>query len=203
MANSEEESIFTHFRITKSQDPFPVKRQGLKAVTWKNSIIVLGGFTDDVTHDPGSECYYHCSGKWLRQETNGDTPPRHFCIGGVVEVLNDTIVVIIDDSRNRWTPYCLCLLTWTWTRLEPGGHPPPAEPFDCKHMSSWVYNEKIFMFGGYGFDEEDELACGSGPRNECCCCEQLLYSEKFLLFTDWLFTTTTFVQWPRWAQSTR
>ena len=71
MANSEELSTFTHLRITKSQDPFPEKLRCLKAVAWKNSIIVLGGFAyfrDEVTHDPGSVCYFHCSGKWLRNK---------------------------------------------------------------------------------------------------------------------------------------
>lgn len=161
MANSEELSTFTHFQITKSQNPFPEKRHCLKAVAWKNSIIVLGGFSccrDEVTHAPGSVYYYHCSGKWLRKEAIGHTPPIHICNGGVVEVLNDTIVVIVDDFRNRWTPYSLCLLTWTWKRLEPGGHPPPAEPFGCQYMSSWVYNEKVYIFGGSGLKEEFETA---------------------------------------------
>ena len=155
MANSEEKSTFTHFRITKSQSPFPVKLHCLKAVTWKNSIIVLGGFAgirDEVTHDPGSVCYYHCSGKWLRQETLGNKPPRHFCNGNVVEVLNDKIVVVVDG-----TFYSLCLFTWTWTILDPGGQPPPGVPFDCRYMSSWVYNERIYIFGGYGVNEEFEI----------------------------------------------
>ena len=152
MENSEEKSSLTHFRITKSQNPFAVKLHNLKAVTWKKSIIVLGGFVgildclDKVTHDPGSVCYYHYAGKWIRQETLGNKPPRHFCNGNVVEVINDKIVVIIDR-----TPYSLCLFTWTWTRLEPGGQPPPAVPLECRYMSSWVYNEKIYIFGGGGY----------------------------------------------------
>ena len=176
MANSEQLSIFKPFRIEQSQNPFPEKLRSSRAVVWKNTIIVfgggytlrdLGGYKEEAFRDPTIVHYYHCSGKWIRQETRGDKLPKDF-YPKVVEILSNKIIVMSFCFRTRsWLTYSLCPVTWTWTWLEPGGQQPNT--LHCR--SSWVYNDKVYIFAGFVFDEElqpvhsNELSCYNASNN--------------------------------------
>jgi len=50
------------------------------------------------------------------------------------------------SCRNRNEVHALDLQTRRWKKLEPQGTP----PFKCDKLSAWVYDRKIYLFGGYG-----------------------------------------------------
>ena len=95
-----------------------------------------------------STLYYHLKGKWVRQETTGDVPNNgDYCRYAMTEVLDDKMFVLGQNQTEDTYIYCLDLNTWVWTSFTPNGAPPKTEP---RRMSSWVYNNKIYFFGGAG-----------------------------------------------------
>lgn len=59
-----------------------------------------------------------------------------------------------DDDESRmamsveisYSLWALDLLTWVWVKLEPEGEP----PLRCDKTACWSYEDKVYMFGGFG-----------------------------------------------------
>ena len=124
----------------RSSLPSSLRRYGHVAVTWKNAIIVWGGFIieEHPNSDTRSSIYYHLSGKWIRKETRGVLPDSsHYCQG---HVINDIMYVV-----RSYAMYMLDLHTWTWTSIvTPGVMPIIID------MSTWAHGENIYCYGSAG-----------------------------------------------------
>jgi len=55
----------------------------------------------------------------------------------------NSMVSSVEISNNIWS---LDLLTWVWTKLNPGGEP----PLKCDKTACWTYKDKVYVFGGFG-----------------------------------------------------
>jgi len=55
----------------------------------------------------------------------------------------EELAMSVEISCSLWV---LDLLTWTWTRLQPGGEP----PLRCDKTACWSYGDKVYLFGGFG-----------------------------------------------------
>ena len=136
------------YRIHKSESSLPHKRVGHVAVTWNKATIIWGGRTlDPMISD--SEVYMHISGRWIRKETRGDVPTTYT---SAAHVIKDKMFVLI-PGPNKFL-YSLDLNTWAWTKLTPSGTPPKGRMWNC----SWVYDEKIYFFGGMAVEDHNEDA---------------------------------------------
>ena len=125
------------------------------AVTWNDlTIIWIRGSVLFGGKDQGV-LYCHMDGKWMPKVTFGDAPSYRYGAGAVV--YNDTMYLMcgtpsgLDEDYSN-DIYALDLHSWTWTELSPKGSP----PFKCAYLSTWMYNGKIYGFGGETADDPEE-----------------------------------------------
>ena len=112
---------------------------GHVAVTWKDYTIIWGG-----THFHPSFVYYHLHGEWVWQKTYGDLPKERIFATAVV--IKDKMVVVGGRRTNTNDVYILDLNAWTWSKVTPEGIPPLKGT--SGGGSSWVYENKMYCFGG-------------------------------------------------------
>ena len=147
------------FRVQKTGFKFPFKVEDHVAVTWKNTTIVWGGY-DENTSTSLSVVHCHQSGEWTKRETGGDIPCEAY--EATAEVIHDAMFVL---GAFPGPVHSLDLNSWTWTRISPGGDPPEGYTWN---MTSWVYRDKIFCFGGehsYRDEQTNQLICYNTNSN--------------------------------------
>ena len=113
------------------------------AVTWNDLTIVWCGKVGRL-----SEVYYHRDGKWHLKSTHGDTPLYLSCSSATV---HDDIMYLMcgqteDGNKVCNDIYTLDFNSWRWTKLNPRGTPPS----ESASLSTWLYNGKVYGFGGVG-----------------------------------------------------
>ena len=111
---------------------------GHVTVTWKDYTIIWGG----TCADP-SFVYYHLCGEWVWQKTSGDLPANGYFATAVV--IEDKMFVVGGHRANTNCVYILDLKAWTWNKVTPNGTAPLRHKQAC---SSWVYQNKMYCFGG-------------------------------------------------------
>ncbi|XP_069671487.1 kelch domain-containing protein 2-like isoform X2 [Periplaneta americana] len=141
------------------------RRSGHIAVMYKNWLIVWGGYVDHMQETSTSQIQsayhytdelwiYDClSELWERVLTKGDIPPRN---SGSCGVLHEDCLYIfggfhgqtepgsMDGNSNQLFRLHLCTMTWEWL------HPTGEQPTPCDKLAGWVYNNKLYFFGGFG-----------------------------------------------------
>lgn len=141
------------------------RRSGHIAVVYGDRMIVWGGYVDHVQATSTSQILsaYHYSDElwiyncftelWERILTKGDIPPRNSGSCGVL--LEDSLYIFggfhglnepgaMDGNSNQL--FRLDLNTMTWECLYPTGD----QPAPCDKLAGWVYNGKLYFFGGFG-----------------------------------------------------
>jgi len=175
-SESDEDSIITTMRTTARIEDNVNRRAGHIAVAYENSALVWAGYAEP-TYDTEQEYWhpgdlYHYSyfhNVWRKLSTKGDIPNR--CSGAGACVLNDDLYIVagfhhvfhpsrseseteeedpdqyyirrIEISNRIWR---LNLQTLVWKKLAPSGHPPLC----CDKTTCWSYNNKVYVFGGFG-----------------------------------------------------
>lgn len=133
------------------------RRVGHVAVPYKHYILVWGGFTSNQS-DAEVYCptdhiwFYNCLTEvWTLGHTKGYLPFRNS--GSTAVVCEDYLYIyggVEELTEELWRYSCelhrLDLKTLTWCNLTPTGIPPQG----CDKGVGWVYNYKIYFFGGYG-----------------------------------------------------
>ena len=131
-------------------------------VVWNGMTLVWGG--SGTGYRPAKWCdpeivYCYLDGNWLRKKTRGDVPPP--TATPAAGIIGDELFIacgyyikrIFEEGANLETVmsddiYKLDLNQWKWSKLEPGG----TKPLKSGRMASWVFGEKLFLFGGDGGD---------------------------------------------------
>lgn len=106
---------------------------------------------------------------WQIVQTKGDLPGP--TCGATAQIVQNDLYVICgfrktppppgeqriytrqEDEECVNTVYALSLSDWTWRKVKPKGQP----PMDCDKLASWVYNNTIYIFGGFGIRSAEEL----------------------------------------------
>ena len=132
------------FEIKKSDLSLPEGRRDPVAVAYGKAIIIWGGDNNEEEDVSTSHVDYHVSGKWTRIVTTGESPPSSSGIVNQVQVVNGKMMVLDADRCCHSIIYSLDLKMWMWERFIPSGIQPPKSTF----MSSFLYDEKIYFFGG-------------------------------------------------------
>ena len=134
-----------------------VQRIGHVAVTWNDCIIIWGGKdVDGRCYDP-QEVLIHCEGTWKCKKTKGNhAVPIGFSDYQTAEVLGDKMYVFggqpfgnLKNGAHGEDPFqnqisVLDLESWCWSKVKPEG----SSPMRCVLQTSWVHNNKIYVFGG-------------------------------------------------------
>ena len=111
------------------------------AVTWNDLTIIWCGKAESI-----GEVYCHEDGKWCRKTTRGDRPL--YLYGSSVTVHGDTLYLMFGQTKDENNVFndifALDLNSWTWAKLNPRGTPPSV----CRGFRPWVYNAKVYGFGG-------------------------------------------------------
>ena len=147
------------FTIKRSEIPFPHAQANLVAVAWNNAIIVLRWLGSGVQR---YHVYLHIAGQRFQKKTYGAIPQK--CRSGPVcscsklqqpHVFNDKMFVLANwgCEVDGGVLHILDLKTWTWKRVTPKGAPPLRKSF---FMTSWLYMEKLYFFGGMTRAEQPE-----------------------------------------------
>ena len=133
------------FTIQRSTVPFPHKILGHVALTWRNAIIVWGGWGRFHQLKDLSKVYYHKQGQWLKMMTTGDIP---YTYKGerTTQVLNDKMYMITENISNRSVVHCLDLISMIWTEITPSGQSAPSP--GTSGSATWIYNGNIYLFTG-------------------------------------------------------
>ena len=187
------------FRVRESKLSFPFKIEDHVAVTWKNTTIVWAGYDEDTSttlsvvycHQSGTQFNWistnvstgfstgmtlsqilirtnyveiqliRHSGEWIKRETSGDIPCEAY--EATAEVIHDSMYVL---GAFPGPVHSLDLNNWIWSRVSPLGNPPQGFTWN---MTSWVYREKIYCFGGEHTLEDDltnQLLCYNPASNQ-------------------------------------
>ena len=127
--------------------PLPFKVTRHVAVTWKDLIIVWGGYSQDIANT-SSVVHYHSSGRWIRQETQGNVPRIRDVWDVVGHVIDDKMYILARgleiELEKVLSVHCLDLNSWTWIDIIPRGTSPPFITWSSQ--SSWAHNGKIYLF---------------------------------------------------------
>ncbi|XP_023346001.1 kelch domain-containing protein 2 [Eurytemora carolleeae] len=154
------------------------RRVGHIGVAYEGGALVWAGYAEVPPFLEGHEywppgdvwhfSFYH--NVWRKLTTKGDTPNR--CSGAGGCILEDTLFIVAgfhqvfrtynrdssessddDDQPPRYPRieisnriWSLNLRSLVWKKLTPGGIPPLA----CDKTSLWPYQDKVFLFGGFG-----------------------------------------------------
>ena len=134
-----------------------IQRIGHVAVTWNDCIIIWGGNGMDGRCCDPQEVLIHCEGRWKSKKTTGNLAvPTGFSSNQTAEVLGDKMYVFggqpygnVIDGAHGEDPFqnemsVLDLESWCWSKVKPEG----SSPMRCVHQTSWVHNNKIYVFGG-------------------------------------------------------
>jgi len=103
------------------------------------------------TYHPTDEIWvYNCLTEvWCRVLTSGDIPPK---VSGCCALLHSDDLYTFGGYQHKSETgttnhlYRLNLKTMVWTRLTPRGDWPVC----CDKMAGWVYQDKLYFFGGFG-----------------------------------------------------
>jgi len=142
--------------------PDPVnERLGHVVAVWRDITLVWGGYRCKYTvSEMDAEFYwdpavvhFHDEGIWSARMTRGDVPPE--TSGAVAEVVGYGLFVacgMVRGSAERYSNeiYKLDLKSWLWSKMSPVG----TRPLKSDKMSSWVGDQKMYLFGGYGKPRE-------------------------------------------------
>ncbi|XP_064484843.1 kelch domain-containing protein 2-like [Ornithodoros turicata] len=131
--------------------PKPSRRTGHVAASYKNGILVWGGYreTMDATkYLPGDKVWFYDTfmEKWFLRQTVGNVPQG---TSGAVAVVSTDQLFIFGGFRGNGNTnrlYRLNLNSMIWELMEPLGAPPTP----CDKMVGWCYKEKLYFFGGFG-----------------------------------------------------
>ncbi|XP_046664923.1 kelch domain-containing protein 1-like isoform X2 [Homalodisca vitripennis] len=137
------------------------RRSGHVAVPYKNCMLVWGGYMEQMldadveiaysTYHPTDEIWvYNCLTEvWCRVLTKGDIPPK---VSGCCALLHGDDLYTFGGYQHKSETgttnhlYRLNLKTLEWKRLFPMGDWPVC----CDKMAGWVYQDKLYFFGGFG-----------------------------------------------------
>ena len=134
-----------------------IQRLGHVAVTWNDCIIIWGGRDRERKCCNPNEVLIHYDGTWSYKKTIGNVGvPRGFSYHLTAQVVGDKMYVFggqpfgngnagahgKDPLQNQIS--ALDLNSWCWSNIKPRG----ISPLRCIDQTSWVYNDKIYVFGG-------------------------------------------------------
>ena len=134
-----------------------VQRSGHVAVTWNDCIIIWGGRDLELSCCDINEVMIHYDGTWRYKKTIGNVDvPRGFSYNLTAQVVGDKMYVFggqpfgnvhagahgKDPLQNQMS--VLDLKSWNWSKFKPVG----SSPIRCINQTSWVHNNKIYVFGG-------------------------------------------------------
>ena len=128
-------------------------RKAAISFTWNKATFLVGGRN---LEDRGcSDLYYHFRGKWSKRTTTGEVPSVLKSSWSTAQVIGDILYVFHGRrEREEHAPIStLDLISWNWTTLRPEGIPPP---YPLVYFSSWIYQEKIYIFGGMALSKDYE-----------------------------------------------
>ncbi|ELU10621.1 hypothetical protein CAPTEDRAFT_215154 [Capitella teleta] len=144
----------------------PTPQAGHTAVCFGDTVVVWGGYTVTVTMhnyhteryiDPEKLSVYDVeTDSWRRVPTTGKAPPAKS--GASAVAVGRHMYIVGGNSavtHNANHTYCLDFPRRTWKYIptgDPGENPSVRDKF-----SAWHYNNKIYIFGGYGPSLDDYL----------------------------------------------
>jgi len=148
------------------------RRAGHVSVGFDNGVLVWAGYAEvppnleDHEYWPPGEVFHYSyfHNRWRKLNTSGDIPNR--CSGAGGCLLEDTLYIAagfhqvfpsprlfpeddedyipnIEISNRLWS---LNLKSLVWKKHTPGGVPPLL----CDKTTLWSYQNKVFVFGGFG-----------------------------------------------------
>ncbi|KAG8225373.1 hypothetical protein J437_LFUL005388 [Ladona fulva] len=202
------------------------RRSGHITFVYKGYMLLWGGYMENFpnTSNVRTSCEYHSTDElwaydihtevWSRITTKGEIPPRNSGACGVVH--DDFLYVFggyhgVSDNHaaegNSNQLHRLDLTSMVWKQLYPGG----VAPTPCDKLVGWVYNEKLYFFGGFGPapdiwaplpfefvpDQSLESNLQRGWNNQLVsldvrfCREYLMRGEEVELHWEWPHTTGT------------
>ncbi|XP_021936082.1 kelch domain-containing protein 2-like isoform X2 [Zootermopsis nevadensis] len=141
------------------------RRSGHIAVVYGDWMIVWGGYVDHEQQTSTSQIhthYHHTDELWIyncltevweRILTKGDIPHRN---SGSCGLLHEDFLYIfggfhgmdnagsVNGNSNYLFRLDLTTMTWEWL------HPTGNQPAPCDKLAGWVYDDKLYFFGGFG-----------------------------------------------------
>uniref|UniRef100_T1J9L2 PHD-type domain-containing protein n=1 Tax=Strigamia maritima TaxID=126957 RepID=T1J9L2_STRMM len=152
----------------------PLKRTGHIAVCDGRNILVWGGYREvsgqpDSRYLPSFQVWFYDSllDVWSFFPTEGKIPPG--TSGSAGALIEDNLYILggycEDDDwlmpRNTHAVFQLNLRTREWFDVKTKG----VQPIACDKMSSWIYEEKIYLFGGFGLNPHQIGSVNSPVRD--------------------------------------
>ncbi|XP_072391369.1 kelch domain-containing protein 3-like [Diabrotica undecimpunctata] len=155
------DTVWHCWTAPKTTGHFPPARDGHTACLWKNYMIIYGGYEEH--SDSFAQIIYHLNldtMHWTYVPVGGPEPSARDFHTSVV--INDRMYLfggrgtLVDHFvGGRQMMYCnelwyLDLNTFTWHHCEVTG----TVPVGRRSHSAFVYDEKMYIFGGYNSDRD-------------------------------------------------
>lgn len=121
-----------------------------------DSLIIWGGVNKRVAYltspNPYLWIYDTSTGLFKSTICTGECPP--YLCGATSSLIGEKMYIFGGQSiaNNDWTNsmYCLDLDTCVWQDLGSHARAEPSKPICSDKGTSWSFNGRLFMFGGYG-----------------------------------------------------
>lgn len=139
-------------------------RMGHTCTNLNGELFFIWGGADDSlasTSRANSQLWIYetLTGYWRRRECTGECPPylsgaTSCLIGGKMYTFGGHSV-----AQDNWLNnlYCLDLDSFVWTDLSSRSKADPSKPIRCDKSSSWSFNGRVYIFGGYGWAQTEHL----------------------------------------------
>lgn len=126
--------------------------------------FIWGGANDNLSSTSRADSqlwiYETLTGYWRRRECTGECPPH--LSGSTCSLIGRKMYVFGGHSsaQDNWLNnlFCLDLDTFEWKDLGSKIRAEPTKPIRCDKCSSWTFNGRFYIFGGYGWSQIEHLS---------------------------------------------
>jgi N-acetylneuraminic acid mutarotase len=122
-------------------------------------IFVWGGTNDSVafSSQPNTDLWIYetLTGYWRHRKCSGDCPPYLSSCSSALIGQKMYIFGGHCTAQDNWLNclYCLDLDTFVWRDLGSQARAEPTKPIRSDKNVAWSYNNKMYVFGGYGWSQ--------------------------------------------------